>query len=131
MWASTSAVISMRNDSRSPSFQVLKISAISRGRLQAQAQQIVGLGDQLHVGVFDAVVHHLHEVAGTVRAHVHHARLARDLGRDRGEHRGQARPGVSGPAGHDRGTVQGALSTAGHPAANEVEAAPRTAGSSP
>src|SRR5690606_29023307 len=34
------------------------------------AQQVVGLADELHVGVFDAVVHHLHEVAGAVGADV-------------------------------------------------------------
>ncbi len=42
----------------------------------AAADQIVRFGDQLHVGVLDAVVHHLHEVSGAVVADVRDARLA-------------------------------------------------------
>ena len=38
------------------------------------AQQVVRLGDELHVGVLDAVVHHLDEVAGAVGADVGAAR---------------------------------------------------------
>jgi len=34
----------------------------------ALAQQRRGLGDELHVAVLDAVVHHLHEVAGAALA---------------------------------------------------------------
>ena len=39
-----------------------------RARVQAVDgfQDVVGLGDELHVGVFDAVVHHLDVVAGAV-----------------------------------------------------------------
>ena len=48
----------------------------------AAADEVVRLGDELHVGVLDAVVHHLHEVPGTVVADVRDARLA--LG-DRGD----------------------------------------------
>ena len=40
---------------------------------QAAVQHVVGLGDQLHVAVLDAVVHHLHVVPGAERAHVRHA----------------------------------------------------------
>src|SRR5207344_1313413 len=72
--ASTSAVIWMRNESRSPSFQVRKMPASSAG-----AEPVIGFGDELHVGVLDAVVHHLDEVAGAVRPHVHAARRAVDL----------------------------------------------------
>jgi hypothetical protein len=40
------------------------------GRLQpGAAEQVVGLGDELHVGVLDAVVDHLDEMAGAVGAH--------------------------------------------------------------
>ena len=51
----------------------------------AVAQQVVGLRDQLHVGVLDAVVDHLHVVARAVGADVGAARLAVDLRGDRGE----------------------------------------------
>ena len=67
-------------------FQSSKIAAIV-GHVEADAvaQQVVGLGDQLHVGVLDAVVDHLHVVARAVGADVGAARLAVDLGGDRGE----------------------------------------------
>ena len=51
----------------------------------AEAQEVVGLRDQLHVGVLDAVVDHLHVVARAVRADVGAARLAVDLRGDRRE----------------------------------------------
>jgi hypothetical protein len=39
---------------------------LRRGEAEAVTQQLVGLADELHVGVLDAVVHHLHEVARAV-----------------------------------------------------------------
>ncbi|MPM11239.1 hypothetical protein SDC9_57578 [bioreactor metagenome] len=47
-----------------------------------RAQQAEGLADALHVGVLDAVVHHLDEVAGAVGADVGAARFTVELGRD-------------------------------------------------
>ena len=35
---------------------------------EAFVQHLVGFADQLHVAVFDAVVHHLHVVTGTAVA---------------------------------------------------------------
>ena len=58
------------------------VGDLGGGLAGAAADQVVGLGDELHVGVLDAVVHHLHEVAGAVVADVGDARLA--LG-DRGD----------------------------------------------
>ena len=59
------------------------VGDLGRATCRCRARmQVVGLGDQLHVGVLDAVVHHLHEVAGAVGADVGHAGLA--LG-DRGD----------------------------------------------
>ena len=49
-------------------------------------EQVVGFGDELHVGVLDAVVHHLDEVAGAVRADVGAARGSVDVGADRLQH---------------------------------------------
>ena len=40
------------------------------------AENVVGLADDLHVGVLDAVVHHLDEVSGAVGADPAAARLA-------------------------------------------------------
>ena len=42
--------------------------------------QVVGLGDQLHHRVLDAVVDHFHEVTGRSRTQVGYARIAVDLG---------------------------------------------------
>ncbi len=104
-WRSTSAVISIRYDSSSPLFHSAKISAISaRPRLAGAAtDEVVGLGDQLHVGVLDAVVHHLDEVTGAVVADVGDARLALGDRGDRLQDRSERDPGLVGAAGHDRG----------------------------
>ena len=119
----TSAVISMRNDSRSPVFHSAKICADLRGRgTQPLAQQVVRLGDELHVGVLDAVVHHLDEVAGAVRADVRAARHAVDLGRDLLEDRAERLVGLRGAAGHDRRAEQRALLAARDAGADEVQA---------
>ena len=62
-----------------------------RGRhADAVPEQVVRLGDELHVGVLDAVVHHLDEVAGPVRADVRAARGAVHVRADRLEHRAEA-----------------------------------------
>ncbi len=45
-------------------------------KAQAAMKDIVDLGDQLHVAVFDAVVHHLDVMTGAARSHVGHAGLA-------------------------------------------------------
>ena len=45
--------------------------------------QVVGLADELHVAVLDAVVDHLDEVAGAVLADPVAARVRAGLGRDR------------------------------------------------
>ena len=84
-------------------------------------QQVVGLGDELHVGVLDAVVHHLDEVAGAVRADVRAARGAVHVRADRLQHRAEGLVGLRRAAGHDRRAVQRALLTAGDAHADEVQ----------
>ena len=117
------AVISIRNESRSPLFHSPKISPISAGRQPgAAAQQVVGLGDQLHVGVLDAVVHHLHEVPGAVGADVRAARRAVDVRGDLLQDRAERLVRLRRPARHDRRPVQRALLAAGDPAPDEVDA---------
>ena len=59
------------------------VGDLGGGLAGAAADQVVRLGDELHVGVLDAVVHHLHEVAGAVVADVRDARLALGDRRDR------------------------------------------------
>ncbi len=89
------------------------------------AHQVVALGDQLHVGVLDAVVDHLHVVAGSVGADVRAARRSVDTRGDRLENR-RERPLVrfAVAAGHDARTVEGALLSAGDPNAEEVDPVP-------
>jgi hypothetical protein len=93
--------------------------------LQAHAvtQQVVALGDQLHVGVFDAVVNHLHVVPSAVRSHVGAARRPVDLGGDCLEDRlDRLVVGFPVAPGHDARALQRALLAAGHAGAEEVDA---------
>ena len=73
------------------------------GQAQHLAQDVVGLGDQLHVAVLDAVVHHLHEMAGAVRAAVGHAGARVGLGRDGLENGPHELVGLGASPGHDGG----------------------------
>ena len=78
------------------------------------AHEVVGLGDDLHVGVLDAVVDHLHEMAGAVLTNVGAAGNAVHVCRDLFEHRAKAVVARLRAAGHDRRSVEGALFAAGH-----------------
>ena len=49
---------------------------------QSVAEEVVRLADELHVGVLDAVVHHLDEVTAAVGADVRAARGAVDVSGD-------------------------------------------------
>ncbi len=105
-----SAVISIRYDSSSPRFQSLKTSCrLGIVQPQAAVQDIVGFGDELHVAILDAVMHHLDVVTGTARPHVSHARLVIDLGADGLENGFDQFPGFGLAAGHDGRTPQRAL----------------------
>ena len=68
---------------------------------KAVAQDAVDFGDHLHIGIFDAVVDRLDEVAGTVIAEPGDARIIIVLGGNRGQHLLDALPGVFGAADHD------------------------------
>ena len=65
------------------------VGDLGGGLAEPIAQQLVGLADQLHVGVLDAVVHHLDEVAGAVGTDVGAARHAVDVRGDLLEQRAQ------------------------------------------
>ncbi len=91
-------------------------------RRQAGTQQVVGLGDQLHVRVLDAVVHHLDEMTRAIRTDMNATRGSVHLRRDRLEHRSQLLIGLRRAARHDARAEQRALLTARYPGANEVQA---------
>ena len=93
------------------------------GHAGAIAEELIGLPDNLHVGVFDAVVYHFDEVAGTVGADVGDAGDTVDVGGDGFEEGPEGFPGFFWAAGHDGWPVEGALLAAGDAGANEVEAA--------
>ena len=87
------------------------------------AQQVVGLGNELHVGILDAVVNHLDEVTGAVGPHMGAAGDAVDMGGDGLQHRPQTLVGVDGTAGHDGGAVERPLLASGDAHAHEVQSA--------
>ena len=91
-------------------------------RVQRGFQDRVGLADELHVAVLDAVVHHLHVVAGAVRAHVAAARLALGDGRDLRVDRRERLPAFVRTARHDARAFQRAFLPAAHADAEEVNA---------
>ena len=95
-----------------------------RGReAGSPAQDIVGLGDELHVAIFDAVVDHLHVVARAARSHVGDARLAIGrFGGDGGEDRLDEGVGLGTAAGHDAGAMERALLAAGNAGADVEQA---------
>ena len=101
----TCAVNSTRNDSSGPSVPLRRthppVSACAEA--EPAVQDVVGLGDELHVAVLDAVVDHLDEVPGAVGTDVRDARpgfrLARRSLRAR---RRDPRHASFGPPGHDR-----------------------------
>jgi hypothetical protein len=100
---------------------------------------VVGLTDHLHVAILDAVVDHLHVVAGAVfadvggagdaaldglaggRAHEGLAGLLVDLGGDGVPDRGEVLVGILVAAGHERRAEASAFLTAGHAGTDEEE----------
>ena len=118
------AVISIRYERSSPVFHSENTSCSSSfERPSAAVQHVVGLGDQLHVAVLDAVVHHLHVVPGAERTHVLHARHAIVGLRGHGQQDGRQRVvGLTLAAGHHARPPQRALLAAGHAHADEVKA---------
>ena len=60
----------------------------------------VGFADELHVTVFDSVVHHFDVVTGAVRAHVTATRFAIHLSGDFAENRRDDFPRLARPARH-------------------------------
>ena len=128
-------------DSSSPRFQSVKTSASADAPQAAEpGQQVVGLGDELHVDVLDAVVDHLHVVTGAVRTdigrarHAAHHRLAGGevlerhagarihLGRDGFPDRPQVLPGSRMTARHEGRAEAGPDLAPAHARAEEAAA---------
>ncbi len=92
-----------------------------RRRAQALAQQVVRLGDQLHVGVLDAVVDHLHEVTGPVGSDVDATGLTVDLCRDGLEDGSELGVRLVGASRHDARPVERTFLAAGHTGADKMQ----------
>ena len=93
------------------------------GQPQAIPHKLVGLADELHVAVLDAVVDHFHKVARAVLAHpVTAGGAVLHLGADSLEDGLDGGPRRRGAAGHHGGAIQSALLSAGYAAANIEEA---------
>ena len=91
-------------------------------RLAAQIlQQEVGLRDELHIGVLDAVVHHLHVVSCAVRTDIGAAWLAIHMCRDRFENGADGFVECCTAARHQRRAEPCALLTARNAHAKVVE----------
>ena len=88
---------------------------------QAAVEDFVGFGNELHVAILDAVVHHLDEVAGAVRSDVGDAWPGIALGRDGIKNRGHVLVRLAVASGHERRPVAGAFFAAGDAHAEEVD----------
>ncbi len=108
-----------------PLFQRAKTSCrASASRPATRLQQVVGLADELHVAVLDAVVDHLDVMAGPLGADPVAARRAVGrLGGDGLEDRLDVRPGRGVAAGHDRRAEQRPFLAAGDARADEQQPA--------
>jgi hypothetical protein len=97
------------------------LAGLRRRQAEAAVQHVVGLRDELHVAVLDAVVHHLDEMPGPVGTDVRHARSGLRLRRDGLEHVLDPRPRRGGAARHDRRAEARAFFAARDTAADEVQ----------
>lgn len=85
-------------------------------------ENVVGLADQLHVAVLDAVVDHLHVVTCPAGTDVGDAGLAIDFGGNGFEDGLHHIPGGKRAAGHDGGAFARSFFTAGNARADETKA---------
>ena len=83
---------------------------------------MVGLRNKLHVGVLDAIVDHLNEVARSVRTDIGHARPRIGLRRNGFEDRTDVLVRFLVAARHERWAVTGSFLTARNPDAEEPKA---------
>ena len=102
---------------------VKNITDLLRGEAKAAAEQVIAFADQLHIRIFNAVMHPLDKMAGPIFTNMGHAWFAFSLGSDRLEYRLQVIPRPVRAPRHHRRPVQSALFTAGNTAADEMQAA--------
>lgn len=79
------------------------------------AQQINTFGDQLHIGIFNAIMDHFHKMAGAVPFQRRAAGLSLRLGRRRKEQGRNHWPHLLGASRHDGRPVPGPFLAAGNP----------------
>ncbi|QTK78616.1 hypothetical protein AT6N2_C0760 [Agrobacterium tumefaciens] len=99
------------------------ISDFGGTHLQTVTQDAIDFGDHLHVGIFDAVMDRLDEVASAVIAEPCHARIVIILGGDGRQNLLDALPALLGAADHDRRAVARTFFTTGNAHADEGQAA--------
>ena len=105
----------VRRDLHQVAFQLALVPlreqpANGRGGKAAQAaQQAVGFADQLHIGVFNAIVHHFDKMARPVFADVGTAGFPFGYGGSLGQERADLLPGIPGAARQDGGPGGGPL----------------------
>ena len=93
-----------------------------RRHAQIIPHQLIGFANELHVAIFNAVVHHFDEVACAAFAHPVAAGFAVYLGADALENGLHIGPGFRGTAGHHAGALQSALLAAGDAGADIIQA---------
>jgi hypothetical protein len=98
---------------------VAQLSVVQAGDV---FQEVVGLGDELHITVLDAIVDHLHEVAGAFGADVGDAGAGVGGGGDFLENGFEVAVGFLVAAGHDAWAMQGAFLAAADAHAEELDA---------
>ena len=90
---------------------------------QTVFHKLIGFANQLHIAVFDAVVHHFDKMSGAVFAHpVATGFAGRRFGGDGLQNRFYMRPGFFIAAGHNRRSVTRAFFTAGNAGSYKTDA---------
>ena len=87
------------------------------------AHQLIRLADELHIAIFNAIVHHLHKVARAVLAHpIAAGRTVFHLGADGLEDGLHIGPRLRRTAGHHAGALERAFLAAGNAGADVIQA---------
>ena len=98
------------------------ICNLSRGEASGLAQKVVGLADDLHIRVLDAVVDHLHEVASAIGGNVCTARNAINVSGDGLQQRAEGLVGLLRATRHNGWAGQSTFLTTGNASADVVQA---------
>ena len=116
-------MISIRNEFSCPLFHSPNICANSSALgLIDRLENRVGLADELHVAILDAVVDHFHIVTGAVGSHVAAARLSFGHGGNLRIDRRNRLPALLGASRHDGRALESALLATAYSDAEKVNA---------